>query len=112
MAFVTNARQLIVLRFLLGMVIAGYFPGIITYFSLWYPKREQIMRIAIFCTATFGSGALVGILAYASSKMNGVANLKSWQWLFLLPGLPVIPVGIVTYLALGNIPETVQCKTK
>ncbi|CAF3603156.1 unnamed protein product [Rotaria sp. Silwood1] len=66
MAFVTNARQLIVLRFLLGMVIAGYFPGIITYFSLWYPKREQIMRIAIFCTATFGSGALVGILVIMS----------------------------------------------
>ncbi|CAF3389235.1 unnamed protein product [Rotaria socialis] len=108
MAFVTNARQVIILRFFLGMVIAGYFPGIITYFSLWYPKREQIMRIAIFCTATFASGALVGILAYASSKMNGIANLKSWQWLFLLPGLPVIPIGIMTYLALGSIPETVQ----
>jgi hypothetical protein len=48
------------------MVIAGYFPGIITYFSLWYPKREQIMRIAIFCTATFASGALVGILVTMS----------------------------------------------
>ncbi|CAF2565556.1 unnamed protein product [Rotaria sp. Silwood2] len=108
MAFVKNARELIILRFLLGMVIAGYFPGIITYFSLWYPRREQIMRIAIFCTATFASGAL----GYASSKMNGIANLKSWQWLFLLPGLPVIPIGIITYIALGSIPETVQCKTK
>lgn len=44
------------------MVIAGYFPGVITYFSLWYPKREQTMRIAIFCTGTFASGAYAGIL--------------------------------------------------
>jgi MFS family permease len=80
MAFVTNAAQFITLRFLLvseqivafqryydilliqGMVTAGYFPGIITYLSLWYRKREQIMRIAIFCTATFASGAVCGAL--------------------------------------------------
>ena len=110
------------------MVIAGYFPGIITYFSLWYTKREQTMRITIFCTATFASGALVGILvsisisafnatrtiyfkAYASCKMNGIAGLQSWRWLFLFPGLPVIPLGMTTYLALGNIPGTVQCES-
>ncbi len=45
-----------------GMVIAGYFPGIVTYFSLWYPRRQQIMRIAVFSMATFGSGVLVGVL--------------------------------------------------
>ncbi len=43
--------------------------------------------------------------------MNSIAGLKSWQWLFLLPGLPVIPLGILTYLTLGRVPETVQCKT-
>jgi hypothetical protein len=42
--------------------------------------------------------------------MHGIADLKSWQWLFLLPGLLNIPLGIITYLILGNIPETVQCK--
>lgn len=44
------------------MVIAGYFPGIITYLALWYCKREQVMRITIFCTATFAAGAFGGIL--------------------------------------------------
>lgn len=43
-------------------MIAGYFPGVITYFSLWYPKREQSLRIAIFCCGTFFSGAYVGVL--------------------------------------------------
>jgi sugar phosphate permease len=43
--------------------------------------------------------------------MNGIAGLKSWQWLFLLPGLLIIPLGIMTYFVLANIPETVQCKS-
>ena len=55
------------------MVIAGYFPGIITYFSLWYRKREQIMRIAMFCTATFASGAFGGILVIIS-----ISGLKDY----------------------------------
>jgi hypothetical protein len=43
-------------------------------------------------------------------QMNGMGNLKSWQWTFLLEGLPIIPLGIITYLFLDNIPNAVQCK--
>lgn len=47
--------------------------------------------------------------AYASTRMSGVFGLESWRWLFLLPGLMVTPLGIITYCALGHLPETVQC---
>lgn len=42
--------------------------------------------------------------------MKGLGGLAAWRWLFLLEGSPIIPLGVFTYLFLGNIPETVQCK--
>jgi hypothetical protein len=78
MAFIKNGRELMIIRFLFvsycltmksyqiflikGAVAAGYYPGMIVYFSLWYCKREQIMRIAIFHAATAASGVVGGIL--------------------------------------------------
>jgi hypothetical protein len=44
--------------------------------------------------------------------MQGIAYLKAWQWNFLLQGLPIIPLGIVTYFFLDSIPSAVQCKNK
>jgi hypothetical protein len=43
--------------------------------------------------------------------MEGIRGLRGWQWMFLLEGLPNIPLGVITYLFLANIPATVQCKT-
>jgi hypothetical protein len=43
--------------------------------------------------------------------MQGIGGLKGWQWMFLLEGLPNIPLGVVTYLFLANIPDTVRCKS-
>lgn len=43
--------------------------------------------------------------------MDGRSDLYGWQWMFLLEGLPMIPLGIITYLFLSNIPNTVQCKS-
>jgi hypothetical protein len=43
--------------------------------------------------------------------MEGIRGLQDWRWLFLLEGLPIIPLGVITYLFLGNIPDTVQCKS-
>jgi hypothetical protein len=42
--------------------------------------------------------------------MEGICGLEDWRWLFLLEGLPIIPLGVITYLFLGSIPDTVQCK--
>jgi hypothetical protein len=43
--------------------------------------------------------------------MEGISGLKSWQWMFLLEGSPIIPLGIVTHLFLDNVPNAVQCKS-
>ncbi|CAF1381253.1 unnamed protein product [Rotaria sordida] len=108
LAFVRNAQQLLSVKFLLGMTQAGFFTSIVIYFSLWYRKRDQTMRIAILYGATIISGALSGILAYGFTYLDSTRGLNSWQWMFLLEGLPMIPLGIITCLFLSNIPDTVQ----
>ena len=42
--------------------------------------------------------------------MDGIAGLRVWQWIFLLEGLPIIPLGFITYFFLGSLPDTVQCE--
>ncbi|CAF3747766.1 unnamed protein product [Rotaria sp. Silwood1] len=108
MAFVTNARELLVLRFLLGMIVAAYFPGITIYLSLWYRKAEQTMRISVFFGAAITAGIFGGIISYGIAQIRNLSNLKDWQWIFLLEGIPIILLGVLTYLFLSSIPETVQ----
>ncbi|CAF3987336.1 unnamed protein product [Rotaria sordida] len=67
------------------------------------------MRFAILFGAVFAAGVLDGILVYGISHMKDIGGLKNWRWLFLLEGLPIIPLGVMTYLFLGSIPDTVQC---
>ncbi|CAF1392168.1 unnamed protein product [Rotaria sordida] len=62
LAFVTNARSLMAVRAFLGITVSGYFPGIISYFSLWYCKKQQTMRIAILFAASMVADALSGVL--------------------------------------------------
>ncbi|CAF1271329.1 unnamed protein product [Rotaria sp. Silwood1] len=66
------------------------------------------MRTAILYGAAMASGALDGILTYGISHMKDIGGLKPWQWTFLLEGSPIIPLGIITYLFLDNIPNAVQ----
>ncbi|CAF4008914.1 unnamed protein product [Adineta steineri] len=108
MAFVTNARELMIVRALLGMAQSGYFPGIIIYISWWYCKKQRTMRLAIVFTAAITANALNGLLAYCFTFMKHVGGLKDWQWMFLLESAPIIPLGIVTWLFLDNIPNTVR----
>ncbi|CAF1104855.1 unnamed protein product [Rotaria sp. Silwood1] len=112
MAFVTNARELLVLRFLLGMIVAAYFPGITIYLSLWYRKAEQTMRISLFFGAAITAGIFGGIISYGIAQIRNLSSLKDWQWIFLLEGIPIILLGVLTYLFLSSIPETVQCKNQ
>ncbi|CAF5002283.1 unnamed protein product, partial [Rotaria sp. Silwood1] len=66
------------------------------------------MRIAILEGAAMASGALDGVLTYGISHLKDISSLKPWQWLFLLEGSPIIPLGIITYLFLDNVPNAVQ----
>ncbi|CAF1076283.1 unnamed protein product [Adineta ricciae] len=111
MAFVSNAQALFAVRFLLGIAQAAFFPSLVIYISLWYPKKYHMMRLAILYGAAIIAGALGSILAYGFKKMDGSRNLNGWQWMFLIEGLPMIPFGIATFFLLSNIPDNANWLT-
>ena len=105
MMFVTTPLQFYVARFLLGVFEAGFFPGIILYFTYWYPSVRRGQVIAIFMSATTIVSVIAGPLCGGTLKyFNGVSGLAGWQWLFLVQGLPAIVLGVVIYLLLEDKP--------
>ncbi|MBS4095676.1 MAG: MFS transporter [Sulfuricella sp.] len=90
--FVSSERAFYILRFLLGVAEAGFFPGIILYFTYWYPHAYRARMIAWFMTAIPLAGIVGGPLSgWILKALDGVATLRGWQWMFLIEGaLPVV----------------------
>ena len=105
MMFVRTPATFCVLRFLLGVAEAGFFPGIVYYLSLWYPARQRARAIAGFMAAIPVTGLFGGPLSGALLGLDGYCGLKGWQWLFLVEGLPAIILGIVAAFYLTDRPE-------
>src|SRR5690242_21169278 len=103
--FVQGVHQLYVVRFLLGLAEAGYFPGIVLYLTYWFRQREQAQAIALFLTGlpfTSILGAPVSGLILDHVHWLGVS---SWRWLLVLEGIPAIVCGALTYLLLPGGPQ-------
>jgi ACS family tartrate transporter-like MFS transporter len=103
--FVTGALSFYLLRILLGVAEAGFFPGIILYLSYWIPMRERARAVAWFMTASPLSGVIGGPISGAVLQyMDNVGGLKGWQWLFVVEGVPSVLLGVVTWYYLTDRP--------
>jgi MFS family permease len=83
------------LRLLLGIMIAGMWPGMTYYLSLFYPPSRMGKRIGQYFTAAQVSAAVVGLVSAGFQKMDGVRGLVGFQWMFLIYGILTIVVGIL-----------------
>jgi ACS family tartrate transporter-like MFS transporter len=106
--FVRTPPLFYLLRFLLGVAEAGFFPGVIYYLSLWYPTAQRARAIAAFMTAVPVTGLIGGPLSGALLGLDGIYGLKGWQWLFFLEGLPAVILGSSVIFYLNDRPETTQ----
>jgi MFS transporter, ACS family, tartrate transporter len=106
--FVRTPAVFYLLRFLLGVAEAGFFPGVIYYLSLWYPTAQRARAIAAFMTAVPVTGLIGGPLSGALLGLDGIYGLKGWQWLFLLEGLPAVALGSSVLFYLTDRPETAR----
>lgn len=106
MGFVTNFGSLVAVRALLGLAEGGLFPGVTYYITLWYPRHECGLRMALFFSAATAAGAFGGLLAAAIGKMAGVAGRSGWSWIFIIEGVLTIFFAIFAYWIIVNSPES------
>jgi ACS family tartrate transporter-like MFS transporter len=104
MAAVVGERSFYLLRLLLGIAEAGFFPGMILYLTYWFPAAVRARAIARFMTATAIAGVVGGPLSGLLLGLDGVGGLQGWQWLFLLEGVPAVLLGAVVLLRLPDGP--------
>ncbi|KAH4913011.1 hypothetical protein HBI80_000760 [Parastagonospora nodorum] len=88
------AWNLYLLRLLLGIVIAGMWPGMSYYLTLFYPPSRTGKRIGRYFTASQISAAVVGLVSAGFQKMDGVGGLVGFQWMFLIYGIVGFLVGV------------------
>ena len=104
MMFAHNETTFYVLRFLLGVAEAGFFPGVILYLTYWFPAAHRAQAMGFFYFGAplafiFGS-PLSGLLL----ELDGMGGWHGWQWLFAVEGLMAVAVGIWAYFYLTNRP--------
>lgn len=103
--FVKTAESFYVIRFFTGAAEAGFFPGLILYFTRWFPASVRGRVMALFMSAIPLSGVLGGPLSgwiLDVFSTHPVAGLAAWQWLFLIEGIPTIFLGIGVYFILDD----------
>ncbi len=111
MMFAHNETTFYVLRFLLGVAEAGFFPGVILYLTYWFPAAHRAQAMGFFYFGAplafiFGS-PLSGLLL----ELDGMGGWHGWQWLFAVEGLMAVAVGIWSYFYLTNRPADAQWLT-
>lgn len=96
MALVQGPTSFLVMRFLLGVAEAGFFPAVILYLTFWFPSRYRARIISIFMLSIPISLAIGAPVSTMLLELDGLLGLKGWQWLFIIEGLPgVLLVGVV-----------------
>jgi MFS transporter, ACS family, tartrate transporter len=104
MMFVRTPLELNVLRFLLGMAEAGFYPGVIYYLTLWFPARMRARAVSRFYISLPLASAVMGSLAGWLLGLGGKLGLSGWQWLFLVEGLPTAAFSLVILKMLPDSP--------
>lgn len=109
-AFVPNSTWLYILRLVLGIAEAGFFPGIILYLTYWFPQRDRAKYTALFMTAIPISSALGAtvsslIIQYSHGQIFGLAG---WRAMFMLEGIPAIIIGVVCWFFLTDNPRAAK----
>ncbi|MDR3753237.1 MAG: MFS transporter [Terracidiphilus sp.] len=102
--FVRTPFEFNVLRFLLGMAEAGFYPGVIFYLTLWFPARMRARAVSRFYISLPLSSVVMGSLAGWLLGLGGKLGLAGWQWLFLVEGLPTAIFSLVMLKMLPDGP--------
>ncbi|KAJ5623155.1 hypothetical protein N7490_011760 [Penicillium lividum] len=104
---VTSYGGILACRFILGLVEAPFFAGVLFYLSKWYTRSELAFRMSIFYSGSLISGAFGNLIA--AGILNGLAGergMSAWQWLYIIEGSITCFIGVVICFILPDFPDT------
>jgi ACS family tartrate transporter-like MFS transporter len=104
-AFVTGPWSFLTVRFLLGAAEAGFFPGMILYFTYWFPAQYRGRVISTLFVAQPVANALASIVSAAILEMDGILGIKGWQWIFIIEAIPAVILGLFIFRVMTDKPS-------
>ncbi len=105
LGFTQNAPMFFLLRFLLGVAEAGFFPGVLYVLTLWYPQAHRARMIGVFMVASAVANAVGSLMGGALLSLGGLGGLAGWQWVFIATGVPAVLVAPYVLWKLPSRPE-------
>ena len=110
-AFVTGSTSFSIVRLLLGVAEAGFFPGIILYFTYWFPSRHHARIVSGFLVGLPVAVALGAPISTGLLGLDGLFGLKGWQIMYIAEAIPTLVIGVVTFFVLTDRPEQAKFLT-
>jgi ACS family tartrate transporter-like MFS transporter len=104
-AFSTGSESFAIIRFFLGLAEAGFFPGLILYFTYWFPHYHHARIISGFLVGLPIAVAAGAPISTAMLSLDGWLGLRGWQHMYILEGIPTVLIGIVVLFVLTDKPE-------
>jgi MFS transporter, ACS family, tartrate transporter len=111
-AFVVGPHSFYGVRLLLGIMEAGFFPGVTFFLAAWFPAQYRTRMLAWFLVGIPLSSLVGAPVCGLLLQMDGIWGLAGWQWLFLLVSLPCVPLGFITLRLLADRPQTASWLTR
>lgn len=109
--FATGPTSLYILRMIVGITEAGFLPGILVYLTHWFPAWYRARANALFMIAMPVTMMLGSLISGYVLALDGLFNLRGWQWLFLLEGAPSVLLGVMVWFFLDDAPEKARWLT-
>lgn len=104
-AFATGSTSFAAVRFLLGVAEAGFFPGLVLYFTYWFPSWHHARIVSSFLVGLPFAVAVGAPVSTGLLGLDGLFGLKGWQVMYLAEAVPTIFIGVATYFVLTDRPE-------
>jgi MFS transporter, ACS family, tartrate transporter len=110
-AVVTGSTSFAIVRFLLGVAEAGFFPGIILYFTYWFPSHHHARIVSGFLVGLPVAVAVGAPISTGLLGLDGLFGLKGWQVMYIAEALPTVVIGVITFFVLTDRPEQAKFLT-
>lgn len=111
-ALIGGPTSFLVLRFLLGVAEAGFFPGVILYITYWFPAHYRAVIVGVFMVAIPVAGLIGSPISGAVLYLDGALGLGGWQWIFIVEAAPAVLLGLAAFVWLTDRPQHASWLTR